>query len=441
MDLFVPCTIDLQKHQSSDNKYGLEHINKLLEDELSQLRSLKSEKPKELFLPTVKSTNKKNTEVEGFEDYQRRVEHVRSRDPKSGIEEQPLRNMPSTIAPFSERSNDFPKDDRILGKGQMPFFQLSSDGHSLSCRFPRLLETRSGKTSSHCLKGLLDDAVCDEQRLCSKRSERGKQLSGKLVRSSFGVKHDPTSDYSDHEELGNNLRIQNCNMTLRQDSFIQDVKGRTQNSLSRNNRHYKKTFHLACTRDPRKYKTTDRNERDCTFCAGPVFLHSRGIQNGDGKSQRMRDRKAQTVEKTSLPRLGKSSTEKTKTVRHSCERCKKRLEQAEVNRIAIATAGSSRKQTEVKNTDVERKAKSRPVTKEKVLVETPLPADKKENILPLLEYTAYMDQDGSLFLLPGSFTLRKKDYNIWSRCKKSSEEKSFRSQTILTGTKLPYLAR
>lgn len=442
MDLFIPCTIDLQKHQTTDNKYGLEHINKLLEDELSQLRSLKSEKPKEFVLPTVKSSaNKKSTEVEGFEDYQRRVELVRSRDATVGIsEEKPLKNMASTIGPFSERSNDYSKDNRVLGKGQMPFFQLSSDGHSLSCRFPRLEKTRTGKGSN--IKEMLDDAVGDEQKLCSKKSERSMQLSGKLVsRTGFGVKHDSNSDNSDHEELVNNLKIQNCNISVRRDSLQDLVRGKTQNSLARKNQRSKKTFHLACTRDPRKYKTNDRNEDDCTFCAGSIFLHSRGNRNGDGKSQRMRNRKSQTAEKTSLPRLEKANTEKTKTVRESCERCKRRLEQAEVNRIALATAGGPRKHTaDSKNTDVERKTKSRPVTKETV-AETPQPVDKKEKVLPLLEYTAYMDQEGSLFLLPGAYTLRNKDYNIWSRYRKSSEEKAFRSQGILTGTTLPHLAR
>ncbi|XP_031574770.1 uncharacterized protein LOC116308483 [Actinia tenebrosa] len=439
MDLFVPCTIDLHKHQSPDNKHGLEHINKLLEDELTQLRSLKSEKPKEFVLPTVKNMNKKNT-VEGFEDYQRRAEQIRSRDPKAGDEEHPLRNMTSTIVPFSERFNDFSKDTRVLGKGQMPFFQLSSDGHSLSCRFPRLLETRTGKTSNHSLKELLDDVVSDDQRLNSKKSERCKQLSGKLVRSSLRVKQDSLGgDNSDHGELVNNLRIQNCSMTVRRDSYSQEVREKTKNPLPRSHRCNKKTFHLACTRDPKKCKTSDKDEGDCTFCAGPVFLHSRATQNGDGKSQRRRERKAQGGEKTSLPLLVKSSTETTKIVRDSCEKCKKRLEQAEVNRIALTMAGSSRKNTEVKNTDVERKTKSRPVTKEKV-PEIPLASEKKETVLPLLECTAYMDQDGSLFLLPGAFTLRKKDYNIWSRYRKSSGENTFRSQAIMTGTTLPYLA-
>lgn len=409
MEIYQPLTIDLRKDQQYTKEYGIDHINKLLEQELEHLKSLKSQKPSEN-LPVLMPNNKSG-QVEGLKDYKKRVQQSKSRGCQKTKDDK-INDRKPNIGPFSEMNHDFTRDGRITGKGEVPFFKVAPDRTSLSYKLPRLLDSQVPKTASY------QPPTTANQRNQSRKTERTKRSSGKLVSRSRGklLKNDSFTSDSDYDDITDSLKVNYCTITARH-SFEQEKEEKSLKKESIfENKTANKTFHLACTRNPSRYQPIRIEDRQCSFCAASVNIHARSSQNEVVKNGRSSTRKPKTAEKPFLPQIIKTEiTPKKEEVKHECAKCRKRFEQAEQNKISLAVASSQRKR-ETSNL-LSRKAKSRPVTKErKPTGQTQEDARQRQQAnAGVLECAAYVHEDGSLSLLPGAFILRNNDYNMWSR--------------------------
>jgi len=428
MGLYLPPTIDLKKDQLTNKDYGIEHINKILEEELALLKSLKSEKPRES-LPILKPNKaEKSKQVEGLNEYRKRVEH-------SKIEEQTrdtyrLPEHKACIGPFSEAYHDYTKGKRVVAKGEVPFFKLNSDRTSLSYRLPKLTDFQIPKPVNNIISFQTPQIQTPASRR-SRKAERASRLSGRLARTHGKLTDSVTSDSEqDSNDITESLKVQYCTITAREThEYVKDEKPFKQeinDSKSEN-----KTFHLACTRDSSKQPM--RNEdRECSFCASSVYIHRRYVQSQTSKSRHAKSRQITTAEKAFLPQIKPEVTTKKEEETKECTKCRKRSEQAEQNRISIALTSSQRKLERTSNS-ISRKAKSRPVSKD-TTQQNEATTDVK---LPVFECTAYVHEDGSLSLLPGALILNDSDYNVWSRKKETNAN----THKLASDTSLPRLVK
>lgn len=423
--MYLPKTINLQKDQTNNKDYGIEHINKLLEEELAQLKSLKAQKPRET-LPVLKPKNENSAEVEGIVDYKKRVEETKSGDSHTRDR---LSDHKAFIGPFSEAYRDYSKDRRVTGKGEVPFFKVNSDRTSLSYRLPKLTDLQAPKTTNYVNYQIQTPATQN-----SRRTERSKRLSGKLVRSQAKLRIDSVPSDSEQDDITDSLKVQYCTITAR-DSFEQQKDEKFIKREINDHKPEKKTFHLACTRDPSKYQPIRNEDRECSFCASSLYIHRRCSQSHTLKSRRS-TRLITTAEKPFLPQIKQEIPVKKEIAPKECEKCRKRFEQAEQNKTSLALISSQRKRERTSNS-IQRKAKSRPSTKETTQESTET-EQKAVDKLPVFECTAYMHVDGSLSLLPGAFILHDNDYNVWSR--KTGSKTSTR-QKLVTDSSFPRLVQ
>ncbi|EDO41156.1 predicted protein [Nematostella vectensis] len=340
MEHYPPQVFDMSN--APVTRYGLGHVNQILEEELSHLRFLKTQKLKE----EIVDLRKEKSEVETLKDYQRRAKHASLNTAKY------LECKSSILGPFIENTRDvggkvidgfqdhLRREKRIIPKGEMPFFEVSPDGLALS---------------GDCLRSIVQAAVqCVEVKDGSGNAENGKSNRSKTRKSE---------------------RAKSFHLACTRESV-----------------EYK--------------SSESSDEDGQTFCTCPVRLHERQLQIGGKELAREREtqnggnsllcakyEKRNDVRNAFFPSIDNLPQAKRSSKGPHCDECKKQIEETrQQNLKAINERTKVRYKFQSAENTAKAKQEKQQVKPKNAKPEQTQEPTKKTPRFPMLEYTAAREQ-------------------------------------------------